>query len=173
MNALKICLITSQYGHSWSGLGTYVTNLINSLVEKGYDITVICPDVANEKTHQKVRLIDTMGMKFKPTLGNWFFVSYYFNKTLKGLLRKESFDIIHFADARDSFFCKIKDIPVIGTMHDYYFAEAPINPLSYKGYYTDWGRRWLFYNSTRVMEKRTLKRLSFVITNTDYVKESL
>ncbi len=170
---MKICIITSQYGHFWSGLGTYATNLINSLVERGHVVTVICPQTVREKAHPKVRLIDIPEMRFKPTLGNWFIMSWYFNKTLKSLLERESFDLIHFADARDSFFCRVKNIPVIGTMHDYYFIEAPKNPLFYKRYYNDWLMRWLFYNFTRMMEKRAIKRLSFVIANTYYVRESL
>jgi phosphatidylinositol alpha-1,6-mannosyltransferase len=58
-------------------------------------------------------------------------------------------------------------------MHDYYFAEAPKNPFYYKKYYSDWIKRWIFYNFTRIMERRAVNKLAFVITNTDYVRRSI
>ncbi len=173
MQLIKICIITSQYGHLWSGLGTYATNLINSLAENNHEVTVVCPKVIKEKIHPLVRIIEIPEMKFKPILGNWFLTAYYFNKKMQELVREETFHVIHFSDARNSLFCKLQNIPVIGTMHDYYAIEALWNPLSYKKYYRDWFKRWLFYNFTKVMEKRALKRLTCIIANSFYVEESL
>jgi phosphatidylinositol alpha-1,6-mannosyltransferase len=170
---LRICIITSQYGYFWSGLGTYATNLINALADSGHEVHVLCPEVSKDKAHPKVKLIDSSGIKCKATLGNWFLLAYYFNKTIQKLLAKEAFDIIHFADARDSYFCTVSDTPVVGTMHDYYFIESSYSPFFYRKYYTDWPKRWLFYNFTRFMERRALRRLAFVVTNTDYVRDSL
>ena len=173
MNSLKICIITHQYGNFWSGVGTYATRLINALAEKGHSVSVVCPDVSKSKSHSEVNIVEMEGLKIKPTLGNWIILSYHFNKTLQRLLKKESFDIIHFVDARDSFFCKPKGIPVVGTMNDYYFAEASKNPLSYRRHYDDWLTRSFFYNITRVLEKRAIKKLSMVIANCNYIKESV
>lgn len=170
---LKICIITPQYGHLWSGVGTYATHLVNGLAERGHDITVICPDVSERKINPKVKVINMEGLNIKPTLGNWVLLSYHFNKHLQRLVAKEYFNIVHYVDARDSYFCKIKNIPVVGTIHDYYFVEAFKNPLLYKKYYDDWIKRWGFYNLTRILEKKGIKKLSFVITNSNYVKESI
>lgn len=178
MPALKICMITPQYGHLWTGVGTYTTHLVNGLADRGHEVTVLCPGASERNVHPGVRIVNADGLKIRPTLGNWFFLSYYFNKTLQDLIQREfpdvvHFDVVHFADARDSLFCKIKKIPVVGTMHDYYFAEASKNPLTYRRYYKDWPGRWLFYNLTRALEKRAIGKLAFVIANSNYVRESI
>src|SRR3972149_10287322 len=102
MNNLKICIITPQYGHLWSGVGTYATYLINGLAEEGHSIHVICPEVYRRKTHPNVNIVEMKGVKVKPTLENWILLSYYFNKSIQCLLKEKSIDIIHFVDARDS-----------------------------------------------------------------------
>ncbi len=173
MNLLKICFITPQYGHLWSGVGTYATHLINGLADRGHETTVICPETSTRKAHPKVKIIEMQGLKIKPTLGNWFFLSYYFNKTLRSLIEREPLDIIHFVDARDSLFYKNTNIPAVGTMHDYYFVEAFKNPLFYRKYYDDWIKRWFFYNLTRSLERKAVKKLSLIITNSNYVMNSL
>lgn len=173
MKSLRICIVTHQYGHFWSGVGTYATRLINALADAGHQVTVLCPSKSQGMAHSGVTLVEMKGLKIKPTLENWFLLSYYFNKSIQGLLKEKSIDIIHFVDGRDSLFCKMKNIPVVGTMNDYYFAEAPKNPLSYKTYYDDWFKRWFFYNFTRVLEKRAIRRLSFVIANCNYIMNSM
>ncbi len=170
---MKTCIITSQYGSFSNGAGTYATNLINYLAAANHDITVICPENEHIKPQRNIRIVNIRKTGVKPAFGNWFIISYYFNETLRDLLAKESFDIIHFADARESFFCKTTDIPVIGTMHDYLCIEASKNPFFYKKHFTDWFKRWLFYNFTRAMERRAVKKLSFIIANSNYVMESL
>jgi len=173
MKSLGICVVTHQYGHFWSGVGTYATRLINALADAGHQVTVLCPVLSQGMAHPGVTLTEIKGLKFKPTLENWFLLSYYFNKSIQNLLKEKPVDIIHFVDGRDSLFCKVKNIPVVGTMNDYYFAEAPKNPLSYRTYYDDWIKRWFFYNFTRVLEKRAIRRLSFVIANCNYIMNSM
>ncbi|MCC6544982.1 MAG: glycosyltransferase family 4 protein [Nitrospirae bacterium] len=173
MKPLKVCIITPQYGHLWSGVGTYATHLVNGLAELGNEMTVICPEASDRRRHPKVKISEMKGLKIKPTLGNWIILAYYFNKSLKKVLEKESMDIVHFVDARDSLFCRTRSIPVIGTMHDYYFSEAPGDPFAYRKYYSDWLKRWGFCNVTRVLEKRAVRKLSFIITNSDYVLKSI
>ncbi len=173
MNSLRICVVTHQYGHFWSGVGTYATRLINALADSGHQVTVLCPSKSQGMTYSGVTLVEMKGLKIKPTLENWFLLSYYFNKSIQDLLKEKSFDIIHFVDGRDSLFCNVKNVPVVGTMNDYYLAEAPISPFSYKTYYDDWFKRWFFYNFTRVLEKRAIRRLSFVIANCNYIMNSM
>ncbi len=169
---MKVCIVTSQYGNIWSGLGTYATNLINALTENGHDVHVICPKVDRSKAHPRVTLADTSSIQIAPSLGNWIQLSFLFNKIIVDLVNKESFDIIHFTDARESLFCGIGKTPVIGTMNDYYFIEAPRNPFYYKKNYTDWIKRWAFYNVSHFFEKRAIRKLSHIIANTMYVATS-
>jgi len=170
---VKVCVVTSQYGDILSGLGTYATNLINALVVAGHNVSVLCPVASAEKAHPGVVLLDSSSIKIAPDMSNWMLLSFLYNKLLVKVLQKESFDIIHFTDARESLFCNIKNTPVIGTMNDYYFMEAPKNPFDYRKFYTDWLKRWLFYNVSRALEKIALNRLSVVIANTDYVRNSV
>ncbi|MFQ5559192.1 MAG: glycosyltransferase family 4 protein [Nitrospinota bacterium] len=170
---MKISILTSQYGHYWSGLGTYATNLVNGLAGLGHKVTIISPAVSSQETPEGVKKVEVQGLPIKPTLGNWPILSYYYAKTLKSVLKQESYNIIHFVDARESLFCSVKGIPVFGTMHDYYFSEASANPLVYKRFYHDWVKRWAFYNLTKIFERKAVNKLSCLISNTTYVANSM
>ncbi|MCK5084567.1 MAG: glycosyltransferase family 4 protein, partial [Candidatus Pacebacteria bacterium] len=178
MKKLNICYLTQQYGNFVSGVGTYSTNLINSAVEQGHKVSVICPkEKKREFDSPIVKLIEVKRKKWDPSHGNWFTLSFQFSLELKKLIRKRKIDIIHFTDARECFFCnflgKNKNILTIGTMHDYIFAEADHNPFFYKKLYNDWIKRYAYYNSVKVLEKRCLKKLDFIICVSSFVKEKL
>ena len=168
---VKICVITSQYGNFWSGLGTYATNLVNGLADAGHEVSVICPSV--ERTHPAVTFLDSSAITAAPTMSNWIQLARQTGKLVQHYHASLDFDVIHFADAREALFCQSRSALVVGTMNDYYFAEAPGNPLYYRKYYSDWILRWLFYNVSRLVEKRALRKLPLVIANTDYVRNSV
>jgi hypothetical protein len=152
MKKLNICYLTQQYGNFASGVGTYSTNLINSIAEQGHKVTVICPkERKREFASSVVRLIEVERKNWDPSHGNWFTLSFQFSLEFKKLIKKEKIDIIHFTDAREcffwNFFRKNKNISTIGTMHDYIFMEVKYNPFFYKKLYNDWIRRHIYYNS--------------------------
>ncbi|MBN2421649.1 glycosyltransferase family 4 protein [Candidatus Woesearchaeota archaeon] len=173
MKKIKICFVTQQYGVNRSGIGTYSTNLINNLSNDSFKKTVICPDDSVFKKEKNICIYRVKKSRIDITHGSWFSLSYEFAKLLKKLEKKGKFDIIHFTDARESLFynlCRKKNsTKVIGTMNDYYFASASLNPFYYKRFYRDWIKRWAYYNFVNFMERISLPRLDYVITNTDYI----
>ncbi len=170
---LRICFFTQQYGYLWSGLGTYATHLINRLADEGHEITVVCPKEPNRQVHPKVHILTVSKLKADPSHGGWFSLSFCFSKILSNLLEKKSFDLIHFTDAREALFCPQVDIPVFGTVHDCYFAEAPANPLVFYRHYYDWIRRFFYYRVVRKLEPKAYRKLNGIIANSQYVKQSL
>jgi len=166
---LKICFVTQQYKNIQSGVGTYATYLIDGLAEKGHEITVICP--LNSITCNKdITFIPVPKSKIDPT---WILLSRQFSRRLEVVQNNKKFDIIHFTDARESFFYQYNYTPTIGTMHDYYFVTASKNPFYYKRFYKDWVKRYVYYNISKILEKKALHRLSAIITNSKFVAEKL
>jgi glycosyltransferase involved in cell wall biosynthesis len=171
---LRICLFTQQYRIRWSGLGTYATNLIDGLADAGHEVTVVCPAEADRSSiREKVRIVTVPKNRFDPSHGQWFTLSYKFSKLLPKLLHKDHFHLIHFTDAREALFCPPVRAPLVGTVHDCYFAEAPTNLLSYRLQYHDWIKRFLYYRAVRFFEPRAFRKLNGMIANSRYVKEAL
>ncbi len=173
MKPLRLCLFTQQYGHLWSGLGTYATHLIHGLADAGHEVTVVCPEEANRDIHPKIRVVTVPKNRFDPSHGQWFSLSYKFSKILSKLLRQGNFQLVHFTDAREALFCPKTKTPTVGTANDCYFAEAPVSPFFYRHYYQDWLRRFLYYQTVRKLEPRAFNKLKGVIATSRYVKESL
>ncbi|MES2604919.1 MAG: glycosyltransferase family 4 protein, partial [Pseudomonadota bacterium] len=170
---MKICVVTSQYGDFWSGLGTYATNLINGLAAAGHTVSVICPGADRSKAPPTVNFLDSSSITVKPHMSSWLMIAWQANRLVQRLLAKQKFDVVHFADAREALFCRSSKALIVGMMNDYYFVEAVKNPLYYHRYYTDWLPRWLFYNLSRLIERHAIRSLPLVLTNTDYVTHSL
>jgi len=174
MKPLRLCLFTQQYGHRWSGLGTYATHLVDSLADAGHEVTVVCPEEANrDHIHQKVHIVTVPKNRFDPSHGQWFTLSYKFSKLLPKLLQQDHFHLLHFTDAREALFCPQTKIPLIGTVHDCYFAEAPVSLLFYRLQYHDWMKRFLYYRAVRFLEPRAFRKLKGIIANSRYVKEAM
>src|SRR3972149_2217609 len=171
--ALRLCLFTQQYGHLWSGLGTYTTNLVDGLADAGHDVTVVCPEEPDRRAHQKVQVVTVPKNRIDLSHGQWFSLSFKFSRLLPVLLKQGNFQLIHFTDAREALFCPKVEGPLVGTVHDCYFAEAPKNPLSYRLHYHDWIKRFLYYDAVRRLEPRALRKLTGIIANSRYVKEAL
>lgn len=163
--SFKICLATQQYGDIKSGVGTYAVQLINGLYDRGYDISVICPCEGIDPKRD-INFIKVPSTRTDPT---WLSTSLHFSKKISA----EKFDLIHFLDARESIFCQQKSTPIVGTMHDTYFAAANHDPFYYYKFYKDWIKRFAYYNVGKFIEKRALNKLHSIITNTEFVKNSL
>jgi len=179
MKKLKICYLTQQYGNFISGVGTYSTNLINSIADKGHFVTVVCPNEdKREFANPKINLIEVERKNWDLSHGSWFTLSFQFSQALKKLLKQDNFDIIHFADAREFFWTNLfyrkknKTI-VIGTMHDYTFMKANCNPFFYKKLYNDWIKRYFYYNFVKYTEKSCLNNLDSLASVSESIKEKL
>lgn len=170
---MRLCLLTQQYRYLWSGVGTYTTQLAEGLADAGHEVTVICPQEIGRESHSRIRLITVSKIRLDPSPGKWFSLSYKFSRLLPGLLQKEKFDLVHFTDAREALFCPKIGVPVVGTVHDCYFAEASGNPLSFRHHYHDWFRRYLYYQAVRRLEPRAYDKLDGIIATSRYVKETV
>ena len=69
-------------------------------------------------------------------------------------------DLVHAIDARYSLFFFPLDVPVVGTMNDYFYAVTGwFSGRGTKNVYSDWRVRHIYYNLTRVLERLALPRL--------------
>lgn len=173
MSLLRICLLTQQYNHRWSGVGTYTANLVSGLADAEQDVTVICPEESDRKVHPKVRVIGVRKSLLDPSPGRWLTLAYKFARRLPTLLEQYDFQLVHFTDAREGLFCPRLRVPVIGTVHDCYFAEAPSNLQYYRQHYHDWMRRYVYYQAVKRLDPLALKKFNGLIANSRYVKESV
>jgi glycosyltransferase involved in cell wall biosynthesis len=173
MQKLKVCLISQQFGKVKSGIGVYTRNVAKKLLEDGHSVTLICP---RERASQDIPGLDlhlVSGGKTGASHIRWFILSWRFGKTLRELLAKRRFHLIHFTDAREALFCPRVEVPLVANMNDYYFAAAPFNPLRFRADYVDWYIRWTYYHAVRLLERRALRKLTVIICNSRYTKKAL
>jgi glycosyltransferase involved in cell wall biosynthesis len=146
---------------------------VDGLADAGHDVSVVCPEEPDRRAHQKVQVVTVPKNRIDPSHGQWFSLSYKFSRLVPVLLKQGNFQLIHFTDAREALFCPKVEVPLVGTVHDCYFAEALQNPLSYRLHYHDWIKRFLYYDAVRRLEPRALRKLKGIIANSRYVKEAL
>ncbi len=168
---MKVCIVTQQYGRRWSGLGTYATNLVEGLVERGITVTVICPEgMGND---DKVKIVPVRMRGWEKGVNYWLPLARQFRKALIKLFRNDTYDVVHFTDAREALFAPKLPAKTVGTMNDYYAADAPANPFYFRKHYSDWPIRYPYYQFMRWVEPVALKKLDKVIANSRYVKDVL
>lgn len=168
---MKICFATQQYGNIRSGVGNYATFLINTLASIGHNITVICPDDSVITKNENIRFLIVPKSQKDPTAGSWVSLAYRFAKKIKYL--KEGFDLIHFTDARESLFYEKGDVPLIGTLHDFYSAIAKKNPFHYMKHYNDYFKRTAYYNVNKFLEERAIKKCDYLISVCKYTSRKI
>lgn len=167
--ALKVCIVTQQYGVRWSGLGTYATNLIRGLAEKGISLMVVCPEGMGNPAEVKIVPVRMKGWEKK--VNYWLPLSWRFAEILKKITEEGRPDIIHFTDAREALFYRGRTSPCVGTMNDYYSASAPLNPAYFVKNYHDWFLRYPYYMFLKGVEPIALSKLDAVIANSNYVAQ--
>lgn len=168
---MQICLVTQQYKEVKSGVGVYATNVVNGLRNRGHKVIVITP--LNRENRSDVRFIFAAKFPFDLTPNKWFSFSRNAAQRYK-ILKNKPYDIIHFTDAKEVLFFPRSKIPMVGNVNDCYLAIAPKSPFYYRKFYSaDWVRRYVYYNSARVLEKRALSKLTAVISNSEFVSTNL
>jgi glycosyltransferase involved in cell wall biosynthesis len=168
---MKICLVTQQLRNVFSGVGLYSKNILNYLSRENHDIIVIVPENQIPSGEQFYQITTVKSTKLLKSQARWIHYSWQFNKTLKLLEKKECFDVIHFTDARDSYFCKTKS-PTVGNVNDTYSIE--LHPLKYfKENYFDWFQRYLYYNFVHFIERKNLVNLHTVIANSNFTCQTI
>jgi glycosyltransferase involved in cell wall biosynthesis len=174
-NSLKICFITQQYNKIRSGVGLYATNLVRMFSRRGIKMTVIVSDDSLLPTISLPHITFIVAKRsiYDPSPNKWVSFSKEASKIIK---KMQIFDIYHYSDAREAFFhpLKKKQSKVIGNANDYFIADARLNALYYKkNFPSNWLRLWLYYNSAKLLEKRALKKIDHIISNTNMVKKML
>jgi glycosyltransferase involved in cell wall biosynthesis len=169
---MNICIVTQQYKNVISGVGLHANNLTKALLDAGHTITLLLPeDQSPQVAKQGLTVVKVNNPRFNQNQARWVSLSFSFNAALRKLESQNKFDLIHFTDARESFFCKTR-APMIGHVNDTYSAELK-GPLEYKKNYPDWLVRWLYYSVVHFLESRRLQRLKLVVTNSQFTANTI
>ena len=163
---MRIVLCTQQFGNYWSGLGSYATLLAKGLKNRGIDLTIITPGDTVEGLDAQYISVEPSSMD--PTHGGWFSLAKRYGQALEGLKA----DLVHFTDARESYFYR-GSIPAIGTLHDDYFARHRWNPFHYRSNYVDWVKRYAYYSFVNLTERKALRNLAGLIANSACTGETI
>jgi len=169
---VKVCVFTQQFGRRWSGVGTYATNLVDGLAQKGVDVTVVCP-TGMHGDEPGVKVLEVAMKGWEKKVNYWLPLAWRFGIILKMIAKQERFDLAHFTDAREALFAPKRIMPLVGTVNDYYPATCPLNPFALKPYYADWRARWVYWRTVRLLEPIAYRKLDGVAANSDYVKRVL
>ncbi len=169
---MKVCIFTQQFGQGWSGIGTYATNLVNGLVQKGIEVVVVCP-TGMYGDSPDIRILEIPMKGWEKKVNYWLPLAWRFGIVLRMLAKQESLDLAHFIDAREALFAPRGIMPLVGTVNDYYPACCPLNPLALKPYYVEWPARWFYWRIVRILEQVVYRKLDRVASNADYVKQIL
>lgn len=172
---LNVLIITKEYNDILSGAGRYAIDLIDGVLSKGHNVSVLCPNT-NQKLEQNndLDIYYFSNSQIDLRHGNWMLVSSKINQELSKIQKNNKFDVIHFAEARDALFFKnITNTPIVGTVHDYHFANATKNFCYYKRVYSqNWFQRYLYYNFGHFLEHKIVGKMDRVITSSLYVANS-
>ncbi|MBI5506972.1 MAG: glycosyltransferase family 4 protein [Deltaproteobacteria bacterium] len=166
---MRILVAAQQIGHRWSGLGTYATNLVEGLIERGIDATVMCPASAADCVGARTVVVE-LG-RWARSVNYWMPLAYAFGRMLREIGAGQ-FDLVHFADAREALFAP-RFGKCVGTMNDYYAATSPANPVYFAQNYSDWPLRYPYYQFMKAVEPMALARLDGVVANSRYVERVL
>lgn len=169
---VNICIVTQQYKNVISGVGLHATNLTHALLSDGHQITLLLPeDQAPTLALPNLTVVTVKKPRFSQSQARWISLSFSFNSMLKRLEAQQNFDLIHFTDARESFFCDTR-APMIGHVNDTYSAELK-SPKEYRRHYPDWLARWLYYSCVHFLESQRLPRLQLVIANSQFTANTI
>lgn len=169
---MNICIVTQQYKNVISGVGLHATNLTKALLNEGHSITLLLPeDQAPQVVLPQLTIVTVKKPKFSQNQARWLSLSFSFNAALKKLETQNRFDLIHFTDARESFFCA-PGAPMIGHVNDTYSAELK-TAFDYRKNYPDWILRWLYYSAVHFLESRRLQRLKLIVANSRFTAETI
>gem|GEM_PF-904982 len=168
---LKICVVTGQLGKVLSGPGIHAQNLIAHLVRDGHEVVAISLTTQQPDVPSGFRFVGVNRPVFASSQARWMSMSLQFARCLQRLEKEERFDLVHFTDARDSFFCRTHS-PRIGNVNDTYAAE--LRPLTfYLSNYNDGLLRWGYYHWVHGFERTFLPKLDAIIANSRYTEDVL
>ena len=170
---MNICIVSIQLKTSSSGVGYYTRMLANGLVQRGYSVTLVVPEpeVPTNVTYDWD--IVPFLCKGSGSHADWLMMAPQIAKEVGQVCSRQKFDLLYFTVARDVLLCRrsVFDGPIVGGVHDYYFAQAPFSPFGFRGDYVDWPRRWLYYQFVRALEWQTYRRLDGLLFHSKGTQE--
>lgn len=154
---MHICFITSEFpkeGFAHGGVGTFVSTLGKSLVEKGIKVSVIGLNYINKEETEKINGINIYRVIAKKQKGlQWYFNAKTISRKIKEVHAKNPIDVIETAELGLAFLPKIKTIKYIIRLHGgHHFLNSKIN----------------FWKASQ--EKRSFKKADAFIAISDFVK---
>ncbi len=161
--ALHVCVVTEMTG----GVGVYARNLVEEMARAGTTLTLITPhpDAAPAVDH-------VVPVTRHAGRGRFLGQAWSFARAMREM--PAGIDIVHVIDARYSLFFFPLDVPVVGTMNDYFYAVTGwFSGRGTKNVYSDWRVRHIYYNLTRVLERLALRRLDGILCIAREVKDVL
>jgi len=173
---MKICIVSHEYPPNMlSGPGSFIANLVDGLLSAGHSVTIITPHVKGSKRYEKDGRLEVyrIDLHSKNSVKRWAqghldsrLLLSFAMRGMKKEIDLNSFDLLHIIDAHDSYF--IDDsirIPIIISINDIYSFITPYNYFRFPFPCTDKKRRYLFYNLTKILGKKYIKRADFLIAN--------
>jgi len=161
--------VTQQFRNVYSGVGLYTKLLIKYLISQGHSLTVIVPETQCPAEEFPIRLVMVRDPRLLRSQARWIQLSLKFSRVIRKLEAEEEFDIVHFTDARDSYFCKVRS-HVVANINDTYSADLRRIGF-YRTYYIDWFARWMYYRFVNFIERRRLPHLDGIIANSNFTYE--
>ena len=160
---LRVAVVTELSG----GVGVYARNLVDGLVAAGHEVTLVTPHP--EAAPPVARVVTAARHTGR---GRLFAQSWSFARAVERV--PGPVDLVHVVDARYSQLFRPAAAPVVGTMNDYFYAITGwTSGAGTRDVYTDWRVRHVFYNVTRMVERRALRRLAGVLCISGEVREVL
>lgn len=173
---MNICVISIQLRSSLSGIGYYTRMLADGLVQHEHYVTLVVPEPEVPPTVTSDWQVIPFRLKSSgSTHADWLRMAPLIAREVKRLSTQHKFDLLYFTQARDALLCRHSsfDGPIVGGVHDYYFADAPFSPFGFRGDYVDWTRRWLYYQLVRLSEWVTYRRLDGLVFNSRGTQEKV
>jgi glycosyltransferase involved in cell wall biosynthesis len=170
---LSICVVTQQYSKIISGVGLHANLLVSELIKDGHRVTVVAPldqrpagDIPFSFVGIRCPLLWRSHVRWVAL--SWFFARFLYRAS-------NSFDIIHFTDAREALFFLHNPSRcgcVVGNVNDTYAAEGR-SMMYYRQFYSDWLSRWLYYQFLRIYERNIYHKIDVIIANSNYTAKVL
>lgn len=163
---MRICIVSQQLKNVYSGVGLHTRLLIDDLISKGHDLTVIIPEKEKPLGHIPYEIKTIIPPRFLSSQARWIELSPRFSKVLHRIEKEVKYDLIHFTDFRDSLLCNTAT-PIIANVNDTYSADLK-SIAYYREHYFDWFQRWLYYKVAHFIEGRKLPKLDAIIANSQF-----
>lgn len=170
---MRVCIVSIQLKTSSSGIGYYTRMLSVGLAQRGHAVTLVVPELEVPADVTDNWQVVPFSYKGFGSHADWLGMAPQIARQVRQACSQQKFDVLYFTQARDALLCRrsVFRSPIVGGVHDYYFAQAPFSPLGFRSDYVDWPRRWLYCQIVRVLEWQTYRRLDGLLFHSKGTQE--